>query len=163
MITEPCQITTWCEPLAEVEAQESVFGDLRQSWVNPVLLLSEVTHVNIKSHDSNHLLDKCGCLRAVVVSTEEFSSLFISDEFANTVGIFHGPAVGDVPVVLHLDGDVEILLAGLFFGKANGRNLWVRKDSCWDMVVRHRYHVIRVQLVVTNCLGLCIGDVLKHV
>src|SRR5690625_6100249 len=63
MITEPCQITTWCGPLAEVEAQESVFGDLRQSWVNPVLLLSEVTHVNIKSHDSNHLLDKCGCLR----------------------------------------------------------------------------------------------------
>src|SRR5690625_2415696 len=144
MITEPCQITTWCEPLAEVEAQESVFGDLRQSWVNPVLLLSEVTHVNIKSHDSNHLLDKCGCLRAVVVSTEELSGLFISDEFASLVRSFHSPAVGDSAVMLNLDGDVEILLAGFFFGKANGRNLWVRKDSRRDILMRHRHHIIRI-------------------
>src|SRR5699024_4215326 len=140
MITEPCQITTWCEPLAEVEAQESVFGDLRQGWVNPVLLLSEVTHVNIKSHDSNHLLDKCGCLRAVVVSTDEFAVLFISDEFANTVGIFHGPAVGDVPVVLHLDSDIKVLLACFFLGQSNSSDLRVGKDSCWDILVRHRHH-----------------------
>src|SRR5690625_7881385 len=112
MITEPCQITTWCEPLAEVEAQESVFGDLRQSWVNPVLLLSEVTHVNIKRHDSNHLLDKRGCLRAVVVCTEEFAGLLVGDKFADSIVVFHSPAISNIAVILNLDGDVEILLAG---------------------------------------------------
>src|SRR5690606_24531774 len=69
----------------------------------------------------------------------------------------------DVPVPLHLDGDVVALLPGLLLGEPDAGDLRVGEGRRRHVLVRQPAQVVRVEQVVAHGAHLGVGDVLEHV
>ena len=68
-----------------------------------VLLCCDVVDAQVEYHRLDQLLDERRGLRPEDVCPQQLARLRIHDEFAEALGIFHGPAVGRGPVLVDSD------------------------------------------------------------
>lgn len=68
-----------------------------------VLLCCDVVDAQVEHHRLDQLLDERRGLRSEDVCPQQLARLRIHDEFAEALGIFHGPAVGRGPVLVDSD------------------------------------------------------------
>ena len=94
---------------------------------------------------------------------EQQSRLGVGDQFAEVVGVFHRPAVGDVGVVLH-GRDVRLVeVAQLVLGQADRRDLRIGEDGVGDRPQTGGAQVVAVEQVVRDGTGFGVGDMLELV
>ena len=134
--------------------------------MDPVLSAGHVGGVGAQAHCLNEWLDEGGGLFADDVCAEEFSGSSLGDDFAESFAVFHGPAAGDVAVVLYFDRDVEAGVAGLRFGHAYLRDLWVGEDGGGQETLveglQRRGVIPRVgEQVLSDHAGFVVGDVFE--